>query len=348
MSKPNPFSFHRPFRRAAGVLALVAGVGLTGCGGGGGSPFDPLTTDPEFPGVAGDPTTHANLFQFQAVPGCTPATTTDLATTTALRIFRGPGVSDATLASYLGGLQRYYSQYGVTFTTAFDVITVPINETMIFDLNLLVARVKSTTGIDLNRTDPDTLPAADQDRVLAALGEAIMHNVREFLRVYSKPRLADINVVVLPDMVSKNLDPSLMQYSGILGMGVSPELLAMFQPSDPASMLYDWLDVHEDFTPTAFVGVRPVDQYLSYPDVAIAHEVGHAYGLAHVDTSGNPLHQGEIDCQLGLDTSQLDRIRIAAAALSDTVDLESLSLTSRGGALVADLRRLMAAWPTRR
>jgi hypothetical protein len=329
---------------AARVLGLAATLvaGAAGCGGDDASPFVTLMPDPGFPGTAGDPAKHADLFAFQPVPTCQVANPIQLDRAVALRIFRGPDVPDSQLKEMLGGLQRYYSQYGVTLSTAYDVINIPVREAMVMDMGQITARVKADTGVaSLDDNTINALPQAKQDEVLAALGAAIMHNMRELLRVYSQPRRPEINVVVLPDMVTDNLAPDLAQFRGLLGLGVSPELLAMFPADDPSSGLYKWLDVQDQFTPMAVVGVKPINRFLRYPDIAIAHELGHTFGLAHVQTMGNLLHQGDLACNLTLDDTQLAHVGTAATAAADTIDLEALSLTTRAGEFVRAVEAML-------
>jgi len=317
------------------VLVVVV-LAAPACGGDAGrSPFAALEPDPSFPGAAGDPAAFADLFAFQPLPNCAVANPADLGVTTPLRIFRGAGVSDADVGAFLSGLQRYYSQYGVRFSTAFDVITVPLHEGLILDRELLTARVLSETGVDIDADDSASLPPAEQDRVLQALGGAIVHNFREFLRVYATPRRAELNVVLLPEMVIGTPPPELQTFAGLLGLGVSPELLTEVPIDDPARVLYEWLDLPEGFTPTAIVGVRPVNEFLLEPDIAIAHEVGHAYGLPHVAEPGNLLHPGEIDCRQSLSAAQLERIRGSAQNPSASDEGEPAPETARplGGEL---------------
>jgi hypothetical protein len=81
---------------------------------------------------------------------------------------------------------------------------------------------------------------------------------------------------------------------------------------------------------------------LSEPDVVIAHELGHTYGLAHTLEIGNLLHQGETDCWLELSSSQLDEIRLATGAIAHVEGgVEAMSLTSRAGEFVGALRDLV-------
>ena len=84
-----------------------------------------------------------------------------------------------------------------------------------------------------------------------------------------------------------------------------------------------------------------MNEFLLEPDIAIAHELGHAYGLPHVTESWDLLHPGEIDCQQSLSTEQLERIQAATATLAYEVPPEALSLTDRAAEFVSAVRDLV-------
>jgi hypothetical protein len=335
--------------RTLARLSVTALIAVAGCGidnpGNDDPAFMTLTPDPSFPGSPGDPASRTHLFEFQAQPGCAVSNPTDLGGRTLLRIFRGPGVSDADVVEFFGGLQRYYSQYGVSFATAYEVIAVPTRRALILDMPLLSTRVEDETGVDINDTELDTLTPEQNDQVVASLGSAIMHNLRELLRVYAVPRRSEINVVLLPRMLQKPVPAGFEGLAGLMGLGVSPELLAALPADDPSRQLYDWLGAAGEFSPTAIVGVEPIRQVLSAPDVAMAHELGHAYGLAHVNEAGNLLQQGLTSCQVSLEASQLGQIQRVTSALTQAQGIESRSLTDRAADFVRAVRNLA---PSRR
>jgi hypothetical protein len=79
---------------------------------------------------------------------------------------------------------------------------------------------------------------------------------------------------------------------------------------------------------------------LPEPDVAMAHELAHTYGLPHVQDAGNLLHQGSFECTLSLTDPQLERIRSAlAGAAGRGPGIAALSLTNRAGDFVQAIRR---------
>jgi hypothetical protein len=302
------------------------------------NPFVTLEDDASFPGTPGDAAQHASLFEFTPLADCEVSNPADLGIGTELRIFRGPGVTEGDLRAFFSGLQRYYSQYGVTMSTRYDVIDVPFTEAMILDMNALAARVEAETGLDLN----GSLTTEEEALVTASIGRGVLHNVRELIRVYATPRREFTDVILLAEMVTKELPPELAKFRGLAGLGLSPELLGRVPVDDPAAQLYDWLGVSDDFTPLAVVGVGPVKTHLENPDIVMAHEIGHTYGLVHTVDVGNLLHQGETDCWLELNSSQLEEIRLATGAIAHTGGVEALSLTTRAGEFVTAVKELLA------
>lgn len=302
-------------------------------------PFAPLTADPAFPGTPGDAATYAGLFQFEPLPGCAVRNATDLNGATELRLFRGSGVTDADVREFVSGLQRYYAQYGVAMSTRHATLAVPLAQALILDTGTLTARVKAETGIDIN----SALTPEEEDRATAAAGAAMLWNVKELLRVYGEPRRDGVNVVLLEDMVGA-VSPEFGQLRNVAGLGLSPELLAKAPASDPSRQLYDWLDVSVDFTPIAVVGTNVVREKFGTPDVVVAHEVGHAYGLIHVPGSGtNLMNPSASGCSPPLDDGQLDEVAAATRAIAHgELGAESVSLTTRAGDFVTAVHRFVA------
>jgi hypothetical protein len=319
------------------LIWLVLSLALLSVGCSDGDDDDPplfqdLTRDPQFPGQPADEGQFASLFAYPPL-NCGPSAPAQLNIRTELRVFRGRGVSDEQLRKFLGGLQRYYDHYGVRLFTRYAVINTPLTHAMVLDMRAVAQKLREQ-GIDLQNTS-EVDPA-----LLAAVGRAILFNVREFIEVYGKPRVNSINVLLLREMAGGSPDdPELKALArGVAGLGFSQELLLRFRSDDPAAQLYDWISPGVDFTPLAIVGTRLTEEVLDSPDVVMAHEVGHAYGLLHTLTSDNLMTQGKVACDLGLDSEQLERVRTSLLAQAHARSAESLSLTTRTVELTAAVR----------
>jgi hypothetical protein len=331
-------------RSWARVCIVLGSLAAMACGGddddddANNSPFVTLAPEAAFPGTPGDAASYARLFEFQPLPGCDVGNARDLNGATELRLFRGSGVTDSNVREFASGLQRYYSQYGVVMSTRYTTLPVPLDRALILDVQALTARVKSETGLDIDAE----LTLEEQERATASVGEAILWNVKELIRVYGEPRRDVVNVVVLPGMVG-DVPEEFASFRNLAGLGFSPELLATVPADDPAHQLYEWLNVSEDFTPVAILGMDVVHQFFSAPDVAIAHEVGHAYGLTHVPGEGTNLMNPAVGaCSLPLDEGQLEKVAAATRAIALGMDAEAASLTDRAGEFVTALHRFVA------
>jgi hypothetical protein len=324
------------------VLALGSLVTVA-CGSDHVDFFQPVTQDPAFPGTPSDPTTYQSFFDYSADPNCKPSAPRVLDRSTELRIFRGNGITTDDVHHFLGGLKRYYDNYGVDMFTRYDVISVPIDHAIVLNEGAIEDWMRSTAKVDpmcLNSSSPTT--ACQQ-----AMGAALFFNVKEFFHAYSEPAQNLINVVLLKRIAS--LDPSAdvgITNWGIAGLGLSQALLNSAGGSDLSGSLIDMLD-ESNFSPTIFIGVNLTDFVLPEPDVVIAHEMGHAYGLAHIDSSVennnlmNPVAKG---CSMSLDLTQLSTIEKAAASYGDTLDpnqydpLQFLSFTDRAPEILQIVR----------
>lgn len=323
----------------ARVLALAALVTVPGCGDDEPSLFQDVTADPSFPGVPGDEAEFAGLFAYTPLSGCTPAVSRRLEARTELRVFRGRGVSDADVRWFLGGLQRYFDHYGVRMFTRHRAIDVPLTHALTFDVDAIEAWVRRNTDVDPSR-EPRT--PAEEERLLQAVGQAILYNTRAFVRAYGQPRRDVVNVLLLPDMVGGRVDPQLGPLAqALVGLGLSPELLAAVASDDPARLFYQWLGTGE-FTPVAIVGVGRVRRVLREPDIVIAHEVGHAYGLVHRDETDNLMNQGTLDCRLSLNAAQLDRVEQATRRVAHA-PAPSTGTDARAAEIVRQVRAALRA-----
>ncbi len=329
--------------RARWLAVVLAVPGA--CGGDDGPAFfRPLDKDARFPGNPESDSQFEALFRYDPVAECAAAVPRKLGGAKELRVFRHRSVTDADLRFFLGGLRRYYDQYGVRMFTRHLAIDVPFDHALTLDIKAITAYAQSRTKIDLRR---DVLTPAEEAEVLRLVGEAIFFNVREFLRVYGQPRLDQVNVWLLPQVAAGNPeDPDLKMLAAVVaGLGLSPELLDSAPPDDPARQLYDWVGT-KSFTPAAMVGVKLVRSALRYPDIVIAHEVGHAFGLIHTTAMGNLLNQGQLDCNLALSAAQIDQVEQVTRRAVHVLPRGAGSLTGRAHHAVAAVRAAIRRSPT--
>jgi hypothetical protein len=295
----------------ASIAALL--VALPGCGGDDVDFFQPVAQDPGFPGTAGDSTAYQSLFSYEPDPSCAPSVPRVLDRKTEIRIFRGNGITMDMTARFVAGLKRYYDYYGVTVFTRHDVIQVPLDHALVLNSPAIADWMRKNTSEDPNCVSGT---ACEQ-----AMGAAMFYNVKEFFHAYSEPPQNVINVVLLRRVVALEADQSEAEEAwGVAGLGLSQELLNSVSGSDlGTTSLADVLD-ETNFSPTIFIGVNLVDFVLPTPDMVIAHEFGHAYGLEHVSSDTTNLMYPSVNrCNQSLNLSQLSTIEKATAKYGNSL-----------------------------
>jgi hypothetical protein len=287
-------------------------LALPGCGEDSVDYFQPVTQDPGFPGADSDPSTYQSLLAYTADPNCAPNVPRVLDRKTEIRIFRGNGITRDMATRYVAGLKRYYDYYGVTVFTRHDILPVPIDHAMVLNSGAIASWMTKNTD-----QDPSCSSGAACER---AVGAAMFYNVKQFFHAYSEPARDVINVVMLRRIVALGADESESDMAwGVAGLGLSQELLNSAAGSDLGTSLADILD-ESDFSPTIFLGVNLVDFVLPTPDMVVAHEFGHAYGLEHLTSdSSNLMYPTVNECNQSLNTSQLSTIEKATAKYGNSL-----------------------------
>jgi hypothetical protein len=303
--------------------------------------FEPVTPDPTFPGTPGDPAAYQSLLSYTPNPACAPIVPRVLSRRTELRIFSGNGITMDEVVRFVGGLKRYYDYYGVTMFTRYAVISVPIDHAMVLNEQAILDRMRAS-GVDPSCAS-STQPTAACNQ---ALGAAMFYNVKEFFHAYSEPEQNVINVVLLKRIVALDPSPDAADTAwGVAGLGLSQSLV-----NSDIGALADVLD-ESNYSPTVFVGVNLTDFVLREPDIVIAHEVGHAYGLEHLDPAAygpNLMNPTATVCDLPLNLTQLSTIEQATARYGNVLDAskypgpEILSFTNRAPEIINIVRARVA------
>jgi len=291
---------------------------LPGCGGEDSVQFfQPVTQDSSFPGTAGEPASYASLLAYQPDPACAPNVPRKLDRKTEIRIFRGYGIDLETTSRFVSGLKRYYDYYGVEVFTRHDVIQVPLDHAMVLNSAAISDWMRNNTSQDPSCASTTYSPTAACEQ---AMGSAMFYNVKQFFHVYAEPAQNVINVVLLKRVAALQPDQSEEETAwGVAGLGLSQELLDSVSGSDLGVSLADILD-ETNFSPTIFLGVNLIDFVLSEPDMVIAHEFGHAYGLEHLQSDETNLMYPVVNkCNQSLNQSQLTTIEKATAKYGNTL-----------------------------
>ncbi len=299
---------------------LVAGLATSGCGSDERVDFfEPVVQDPGFPGAPGDPTSYQSLFDYTPDAKCAPYVPRKLDRRTELRIFRGNGITMDDVVRFAGGLKRYYDYYGVTMFTRYDVISVPLDHAIVLNEQAITDWMRTNTNVDPSCAS-SAYPTTDCNQ---AIGEAMFYNVKAFFHAYSEPEENVINVVLLKRIAALDPSPDASEMAwGVAGLGLSQALVNSAAGSDLGTSLADVLN-ESDFSPTVFIGVNLTDFVLPEPDIVIAHEVGHAYGLEHLDPQSygaNLMNPIATVCDLPLNSSQLTTIEQATARYGNVLD----------------------------
>lgn len=328
-----------------------AALALSGCGEDSVQFFQPVTADPGFPGIAGDPASYASLLAYKANPACVPNVPRKLDRKTEIRIFRGNGIDMDMAARFASGLKRYFDYYGVQIFTRHDVIQVPLDHALVLSSSAISDWMTKNTSQDPSCANTFSPTVACQ----RAMGAAMFYNVKQFFRAYAEPAQNVINMVLIKRVVALQPDQSEEETAwGVAGLGLSEELINSVSGSDLGEgSLAEVLD-ETNFSPTVFLGVNLIDFVLSEPDMVAAHEFGHAYGLEHLEGASNQtnlMYPVVNECDQSLNSSQLTTIEQATTKYGNTLlaahddPLAFLSFEHRAGEILDIVRKRIGAQP---
>lgn len=243
-----------------------------------------------------------------------------------LSLFRYSNIGDASVVLHTQGLQRFYEPYELRMTT--DAVAVPDRiRYALSGSELEITRALSDAGISPTAT---SLTPQQEELATRVIGNVMFAPTKAFLQAHAVPVAPQVNVVVIDQIASPGFIELADLQGVIVGLGLSSTLISRLQETDPdAASLNTMLQMDGDFTPTLFVGHNDLALLADDFDFVIAHELGHALGLAHVEQAGNLMEQGDPGaCQQWLSQDQIESMGPFASTL-DRFGGMSRSLLSR-------------------
>ncbi len=204
----------------------------------------------------------------------------------ATRLFRGIGVTEEDLRYHTRGLQRFFERYELWF----HVDEAPAQVDLSAFMSATREELESAARAAGLRPDVEPTPL-QKEAFLRTLTDLVFKDAKGFLRQHAQPPARRVNVVVLERFADEEIEGLVPPFLVIGGLGISPTLLQRSEDQQATGDLRRMLGLPMSFTPTLFVFDEPIREHVAYPDEIVAHEMGHALGLAHTDERGNLMQE---------------------------------------------------------
>ncbi len=211
-------------------------------------------------------------------------------------------------------LQRYYRRHGLSFFS-----TVPIQKsTITYVLDDDARSMRAALETEYPGVDVSSDAALD---ALQMRDPALYQQVGRFiLRFMFRPlvEFAQQHGAVGRDITNFVITGQILrssEYSGVLGLAVSPELVRTLA-MDPTADGPAWLEIGlpSDFTPMMFLDsgmlAPALNDFAWAVDLVAAHEFGHTAGLVHRKTDHNLMYPS-IDIRVSKCSDSLDEDQLA-------------------------------------
>jgi len=302
-----------------------------------------LTTSPGFPGTAGNKADFMDQFLYEPYSdqACQFAPPNTEPVELELRIFHHEDIPIEYRSLFTGNLERYFERHGINFVTRYESIPIPIDWIFEADEKLIEQHLqKEFPEIDFSEKEIKVTEEKGLE-ILQTTQKFILAPLLDFANVYGNQGEAIINYVLLPGIVKVNAPPEETDSSTmesnmeiaeeteiddeetyVVGLALSPVLLNSLKNNSNSDEALFWqgLPIAESFTPMTFLDagfLLNLITELNAPDVLIdliaAHELGHDFGLTHIDDQLNlmspSIEQGnQVSCQVTLNEEQTKTI----------------------------------------